>query len=182
MIRGVQYSLPFAAVGVAALAATGSMIWLRFDLEARIAGQRRRASIAEASLSSQIAAKSMYERECLETLHSQVSRFRERLGTDGTWERAVGQFGSGWNAELGARDDRSGYSIQYGTLRLISPTLADWPRIIGAVRDSEAIPGVGIAEIEMKASGSRGQRTLDLVRILLAIKTRRAEKTRAISQ
>jgi hypothetical protein len=177
MIRGVQYSMPLAGAGVAALAAATVMAWLRFDLNAEIVEQRSSASIAEASLSSQIAAKSIYERERLDALREQIGRFRMRLGTDGTWERVVRQFGPGWNAEMGVRDDRSGYSIQYGIFELVSPTVADWPRIVEAVRESEAVPGVGIAEFEMKASGGPGKRMLDLVRILVVVETRGAEKS-----
>ena len=177
MIRGVQYSLPLAAAGAAALVAVGSMMWLRLGLSSEIVEQRRLASVAETSLSSQIAAKSMYERERLEELREQIGRFRVRLGADGTWDSVVSRIGLGWYAEPGTRNERGTYSIQYGTLKLMSPTVADWPRVIEAVGESEAIPGVGIAEIEIKASGVRGQRTLELVRILVAVQTRHAEKT-----
>lgn len=177
MIRGVQYSSPLAALAALALVSTVAMSWLRLDLNAEIVEQRRGASIAEASLSRQIAAKSTFEREHLEALREQVGRFQVQLGTDGTWERVVRQFGPGWNAKLGAREDRSGYSIQYGTFELMSPSVADWPRIIEAVKDSEAIPGAGIAEFQMKASGGPGKRTLDLVRILVAFQTRCAENS-----
>ncbi len=182
MIRGFQYSLSLATLGGAALVAMSAMTWLHFQLNAENHEQRQRATIAEANLSAQIAAKSMYERENLEALRERVGQLKIRLGTDGTWERVVGQFGPGWNSQLGTKDERGIYSIQYGTLEMVSPSPSDWPRIVEAVKASEAIPGVGIAELEMRASGGLGKRTLDVVRILVAVQTRAADKFRTNSQ
>jgi hypothetical protein len=173
MIRGIQYSRPLVAAGAVAVVASCTMIWLSLELNAKISEQRRRASSLEASLSGQIAAKSVYESEDLDALRDKVGRFRVRLGSEGTWERLVRQFGDGWTAESGPKDDKNGYCIQYGTFKLLSPAVADWPKIIEAVKDSEAIPGVGVAEIEMKSSGGHDRRSLDLVRILVAVQTSR---------
>jgi hypothetical protein len=179
VIRGIQYSRPLAAASIAAAVALCAMIGLHLELKAGILERRRRASVVEATLLSQINAKSMYGAESLEELRDKVGQFRVQLGSQGTWERLVGQLGEGWTAESGPMDNKGDYSIRFGTFRLISPSVLDWPKIVEAVKESEAIPGVGIAEFEMKASGDRDRRSLDLVRFLVAVQTSRNGKNAA---
>jgi hypothetical protein len=164
---------------VASVIAACAMSWRHLDLKANIAQQRRLAAVAEAKLTSEITAKSMYEGESLDALREQVGRSRVQLGDPGTWGRLVRQFGDGWTAESGPTEDRGGYVIRYGTVRLLAPSVTDWPRIVEAVKDSEAMRGVGIAEFEMRASGDRDRRSLDLVRILVAVQSSRTESTTA---
>lgn len=173
MIRGVQYSKPLAAGAAAVAIASSMLIWQHHELGAKISEQRRNAAIAESNLESEVAAKSMYESEYLNALRDQMSRSRVQLGDEGTWGRLVRRLGDRWSAEPGQMDGKGGQSIRYGTMRLLLPTVTDWAKIVEAVTNSEEIPGVGIAELEMKTSGSRDRRTLDLVRILIAIQTRR---------
>jgi hypothetical protein len=173
MIRGVQYSKPLAAGGAAAVIAASMLIWQHHELSANISEQRRRAEVAESNLESEVAAKSMYESEYLDALRDQMRRSRVQLGDEGTWGRLVRRLGDRWSAEPGQTDEKGGQSTRYGTMRLLSPTVTDWEKIVEAVTNSEETPGVGIAELEMKTSGSRDHRTLDLVRILVAIQTSR---------
>jgi hypothetical protein len=179
MIKGVQYSKALAGGAAASVIAACAMSWRHLELGASIARQRQRAAVAEAKLTSEIAARSMYEGESLEALRDQVGRSRIRLGDAGTWGRLVGQLGDGWAADSGATEDKAGYVIRYGTIRLLAPSIADWPRIVGAVKDSEAMRGVGIAEFEMRTSGDHDRRSLDLVRILVAVHSSRTESTPA---
>jgi hypothetical protein len=60
-------------------------------------------------------------------------------------------------------------------MRLKSPSPADWPAIVEAVRVSEGLPGVGVAEFDMKTSGTRERRTVDSVAILVVVQSRRAD-------
>jgi hypothetical protein len=172
MIRGVSFSRVLAAAGSAAIVAACATLWLRLEVNSEDLEHRRLASGLEASLSAQISAKAVYDDARLEAMRSRVGRFRLQLGTNDTWDRLVRGFGEGWKAEVGPRDERNGFSIQYGVFRLKSPALADWPEIVERLKDSEALPGVGIVEFEMKTSGSREQRSLDMVRILVAVQTR----------
>jgi hypothetical protein len=173
MIRGVQYSRPAAIGAAAAAVAVGAVTWQHHALGARILEQRARAAAVEERLNGEIAANSMYESDRLTALRDQVGRSRIRLGDAATWGRIAGRFGEGWTLETGAIDEKGDHSIQYGTIRLPSPSVADWPKIVEAVTDLEAIPGVGIAEFEMTSSGGRDRRSMDLVRILVAVHTRR---------
>ena len=63
--------------------------------------------------------------------------------------------------------------MQFGTFRLISPVLADWPEIVETLGDSEALPGVGITGIEMRTSGGVERRSLDLVTVRVAVQMSR---------
>jgi hypothetical protein len=174
MIRGIRYRRSLAIFGAAAVIAACASYRLRITLNAQIAERRLRASAQEASISRQIAEKIMYDDGRLRELRERVSRFRVTLGGEGTWDSLVRRLGNGWSAESGPMEDRGGYSVQYGTIKLLSHTVSEWPRIVEAVRDTEAMPGVGVAELEMKASGDRERRSLDLVRILVAVQTSRA--------
>lgn len=182
MIRGIEYSKPLAAACATAIIASCTMAWLRVGLNAKISEQRRRASTLESNLTGQMEAKSEYDDENLNALRERVGRLRTQLGPDGTWERVAGQFGDGWKSEPGPSDDKNGYSVRYGTFKLLSPAVTDWAKIVEAVRNSEAIPGVAIAEFEMKTSGGRDRRSLDLVRILVAVRTSRSAPYPAIAQ
>jgi hypothetical protein len=173
MIRGVAYSRPFAAAATAALIAAGAMFWIRLATHAKLSELRLHAANSERDLATRIGALSAYESDNVDALRRQVGLFRVRLGTDGTWDRLVRRLGGGWSAESGLREDKSGYSLQPGTFRLLSHAVGEWPDIVEAVKDLEAIPGVGIAEIEMKTSGSGDRRSLDTARILVLIQASR---------
>jgi hypothetical protein len=158
----------------AAMIAACAMTWRHHGLAARISEERSRAATVEANLNAEIAANSMYDSTSLTALRDRVGRSRIRLGDEATWGRLAGRFGEGWTVEAGAADEKGEHSIQYGTIRLQSPSVADWPKIVEAVADLEAMPGVGIAELEMTSSGGRDRRSLDLVRILVAVHTKRS--------
>jgi hypothetical protein len=61
-----------------------------------------------------------------------------------------------------------------------SPATTDWPDIVDAVKDLEDCPGVRIIEFEMKTSGDRERRSVDLVKIVVAIQTLRSAAIPAI--
>ncbi len=175
MIRGISYSKPLVAAALVAFSLGGMLSLLRLTAGARLSEQRREAASDEQALRRQIAGLSAYENENLETLRRRVSRFRGRLGTDGTWETIVQRLGSGWVAESGPREDRSGFFIQPGTLTLVAHAVEEWPGIVDAVRDIEAVSGAAISRFEMKASGSGSQRSLDKAMIQVEIQASRAE-------
>ena len=173
MIRGLVFSRVLAAASSAAIAAACAMFWTLAELQSKNSEHQRRASGIEAGLSAQIAAKSEFERDRLEALRIRVGLFRVHLGTANTWDRLVKRFGAGWTIEAGPSEDRNGCSVQYGVFSLKSPELSDWPGIIEILKDSEGLPGVGIVEFEMKTSGNLERRSLDLVRIHVAVQTGR---------
>jgi hypothetical protein len=175
MIRGISYSKPIAAAAMGALALGGVLFLLRTSASARLSEQRREAAEAEGKIRRQIAGLSAYESGNLEDLHRRISRFRERLGTDGTWESLVRRLGSGWVAESGARDDRKGYFLQAGTLSLVAHTVEEWPVIVDAVRVIEAVPGVAVSGFEMRASGSGERRSLDKATVQVEIQASSTE-------
>jgi len=180
MIDGVAYSKKRAAVSATGLCAAFAMAWLLHHTGGESREQLRRTADLERNMAGQIAALSDCEGQSLDALRAQVGRFRVQLGPEGAWGRVVRQFGKGWTADAGARDDRDGYSVQAGTFRLLSPATSDWPRIIEAVKASEQLPGVGIVGFEMKTSGDREHRSVSLVKVELAVQTLRSAPAPAI--
>jgi len=174
MTRGLIFSKALAAAAAAALIAASATYWVRAAAKTDLVAQRRQAATAERELRTRVDAMAAYESENLDSLRRQVGRFRTHLGTESTWDGLVRALGSGWSAEIGPRDDRGAYSIQLGTLTLVSHAVGEWPGIVDALGQLEAMPGVGIAEFEMKTSGSSDSRTLDTARMGVVIQTTRA--------
>jgi hypothetical protein len=165
MTRGVAYSKPLAVAAMIALGAAGTMLWARLATEAGLSKLRRDSAADKRALQTRIAAMSDCETENVDSLRREVSRFRVNLAAFGTWESLA--------SSLGPKEERNGYSIQLGTLRLLSHAVGEWPEIVSTVGRLEALPGVGIAELEMKTSGTGDRRSLETTRILVVIQASR---------
>jgi hypothetical protein len=172
MIRGVTYSDRLLALCIAAVGAVCAMAWLRQHLEGDWLEQRRRAADLEGVLSRQVTAMSDCDDSHLNALRALVDRFRGQLGTEDPWGRLVLLFGKDWTAEPGPRDQGAGYLTQIGTFVMLAPSVSDWPGIVDAVRSAEQLPGVGIAGLEMRSTGDRDHRSLETVKIVVAIRSR----------
>jgi len=173
MTRGLVFSKALASASSAAVAVACAALWLHAHLGSAISERQRLAADVGSGLAAQIAAKSDFEGARLDALRDRVRRTRLLLGAEDTWDRLVRRFGGRWTVESGPRDERSGSSVQFGTFRLISPVLADWPEIVETLGDSEALPGVGITGIEMRTSGGVERRSLDLVTVRVAVQMSR---------
>jgi hypothetical protein len=127
---------------------------------------------AEAQLAATIAGMRAFSDLELATLRARVTRFRNGLGSPDSWSRAVRLFGAAWNSEAGQRTEKAAYSLQPGVFYLAKPAIADWPSVVEAVGAAEGLPGVEVVAVEMKSSGDRERRTLDLVKVAVAIHAR----------
>jgi hypothetical protein len=170
---GITYSKPMAGTAIASLLAALAMAWAYSGLKSDAEGRRRRVSEQDASLASQLAERAPYENSNLEALRAEVGRFKIQLGREGTWDTLAAMVGERWTAEPGQHEDKEGYSIRYGSLSLLAPETGDWPTIVDVVRKCEATPGVEVSGIEIKTSGSRERRSMDLVRLAVAVETNR---------
>jgi hypothetical protein len=172
--RGVAFSRPLLVAALAGVGAAAAMAALHRHLVGEADERRRDGEQAQAALASAIAG--MYD--CgdpdLAALRARVARFRGGLGSEDSWARLARQFGARWNAEEGVSDAKAGYSIQPGVFFLASPAPSDWPTILETVGAAESQPGVEIVAIEMKSSGDKERRSLDLVKIAVAIHARLA--------
>jgi len=175
MIKGVKYSKRLSVASAACVGAACAMALLHQHVASKRFEHTRRAADLAGALSKQIASKSDFEDSNLNALRARVNRFRGQLGPEDAWERLVRQFGEGWTAEVGPRVSKGGYSFQNGSFVLPSPMASDWPRIVEAIKAAEHLPGVGIAKIEMKTSGKLEPRSIDIVRIVVAIHSRRID-------
>jgi hypothetical protein len=182
MNRGFAFSRSLATACSAAVAAACAALCIHARIGSLILDRQRGAAQWEASLTAQIASRSEFEGDRLESLRGRVRRARLQLGSEDTWDRVVRRFGERWSVEAGPRDDRDGCSIQSGTFRLKSPALADWPGIVDAIGDSEALPGVGVEDLDMKTSGGLERRSLDSVTIRVSVQTRRTDASLARSR
>jgi hypothetical protein len=174
VIRGVAFknwraTACVAAVGSALLAALihHHVARLRSEVLAQLADRER-------DLTRQVAERSGFEQADLDALRARVGKFRIQLGPVDSWERLARQFGKAWMAENGTRDDRDGYSVQDGTFQLQSPATTDWPEIVSAVKAAEDLPGVRIIGFEMRTSGDHERRSVDIVKVVVAIQTLRS--------
>lgn len=172
MTRGVAYSRHALALGSAGLGVAWAMVLVHHLVAAVRTEHWRRAAELEGSLTKQVAARSDYEDSKLDAQRARVGSFRSRLAPGNTWDSLVRLFGKGWTAEPGPSDVREGFSLQAGTFILVSPAASDWPQIVEAVEAAEQRTGVGIASFEMKSSGNAERRTVDLVKIVVAIHAR----------
>lgn len=172
MIRGIAYSRLSCALCVTGVGTACLMALVHRHLTGECTNRRCNSADLESSLSSQIASKKGCGESDLDELRKRVERFRGQLGPDDAWMRLVHQFGRRWKVEAGPKEDKDGYSIQIGTFLLTSPTVADWPEIIEAVGAAEQLPGVGIAGIQMRSTGSRKSRSVEIVRVLVDIHAR----------
>jgi hypothetical protein len=173
MKRGISYTKSFAIASATATLASCAVLWMHASINARILEQRRSALEIDSRVSAQIAAKSEFNGERLKDLRAKVNNIRIHLGAEGTWERITREIEKTWIIEGGLIDERGGYSIQYRNLKLRRPLVADWPNVVQTVKDLEALPGVSVAELEIRTSGGRDGRSMDLVRIQLALQKRR---------
>jgi hypothetical protein len=137
------------------------------DAFVRIEHQKR-------ELARLVVEKSGCEQSDLDALQVRVRRNRILLGPADSWDQLVRLFGKRWKSEAGSRDDREGYSIQVGTFRLQAPTIWDWPHVIDSVSASENLPGIGVIGFEMKTSGDRERRSVDLVKVVVIIQSLRS--------
>ena len=135
---------------------------------------RRIAALLQSDLSGRIAAQSGCGDRDLQALREQVGLFRRHLGQEGSWGRIVQLLGKRWTVEGRETEEGKGYSTESGAFRMLSPAVADWPGIVEAVGSLETMPGAGIIEFRMKSSGSRELRSLDTVKIVVSVRTRRA--------
>jgi len=172
--RGLSFSRGVAASAALALAAAAAMFGLKSAVGSRALEARRIAALLQSDLSGRIAAQSGCGDRDLQALREQVGLFRRHLGQEGSWGRIVQLLGKRWTVEGRETEEGKGYSTESGAFRMLSPAVADWPGIVEAVGSLETMPGAGIIEFRMKSSGSRELRSLDTVKIVVSVRTRRA--------
>lgn len=171
MIRGVSYSCSRAvacAVAGCALAAAGA---LRHHTAGVLSARIRHDSALEAALGARIAGLGPCEASDLEELRGRVRGIRSQLGAPDTWERLARLLGGAWAAGPLKRDDRDGYSNGAGSVSLRQPSISDWPAIVDAMRVIETVPGARVVGFEMRTSGDRERRVVDLVSVAVSTQT-----------
>lgn len=172
MKRGFVFSKPLLAGALVALGLASATFVLHRGLARRESARHLADEEAEAKLAAAIAGLRPFGDPDLASLRTRVTRFRNGLGAPDTWARAVRLFGSSWNAEPGSRMEKAAYSIQPGAFYLAKPSVADWPSIIDAVGSAEGLLGVEVVAVEMRSSGDRERRALDLVKVAVAVHSR----------
>jgi hypothetical protein len=172
MIKGFAFAKNRAVLAMASVVAAAAAMLIRAELARRISREVAEGQIKEQQMIGQVRAESEFDGTHLDGLREKVSQFRGRLGDESTWGRLVGRLGATWSLEAVTRAQRIGYSVQFGTFRMKTPTISDWQAILETVRFVEGLPGVGIVEFEMKAVGDGVQRSLGLVSMVVVLHSR----------
>jgi hypothetical protein len=169
MKRGVVFSKAAAAAALCGLGMAGAAEAAHRHLASQAGEALRSNQAAETALASAIGGLAAFGDSERASLRARVDRFRDGLGGGDSWSRLSRQFGERWAAEARPRERKSAYSIQTGSFYLNKPSLGDWPSIVDAVGAAEVLPGVEILAVEMRSSGDRDRRSLDLVKVAVAI-------------
>ncbi len=172
MNRGFTCSRDSALLASAAAAAAAGALLLWAHLGSTLAAHLGRSASVEGDLLGRIAARSDYTSERLASLRAEVGRLRSHLGDAGAWESVGRVFGVRWRSEAGPWVKTGDLATRTGSFSMISPTVADWAKILETIGKLEAIPGAGVVEFQMKAGGGREQGSLDTVRVLVSVRAR----------
>jgi hypothetical protein len=172
MIRGIAFNRKKGALAAASIAAAAVSLVIRAEVARAVSRESAVGRYQCQQMVGQVQAESEFDAAHLNGLREKVSRFRGRLGDESTWGRLVGKLGPDWSLDAVTRADRVGYSVEFGTFRMKTPTVSDWQAILETVRFVEGLPGVGIGEFEMKAIGDGVQRSLSLVSMVVVVHSR----------
>lgn len=176
MIRGVSCSNSRVAVCACALGSLAFACAARHHFASLWDARLRQAAASEGFLVESISGLGGCEAADLEALRRRVSGMRTKLGEPDAWKHLEERLGKGWRREPGTREERDGYSVFSGSLVLSSPTTADWPRILDAVKAIGEVPGAGIVGFEMATSGGKERRNVDVARVFVTTQTRKTPK------
>ena len=173
MIRGCSYRKSRAFVCAAAALAFGAACMLRRHTAGGLSARMAQNADREATLRGRMAALGPCDLKDVEELRTKVSGMRSRLGAADTWDRLIRSLGAAWEAGPLERKEKEGYAVCAGTLRLRQPSTSDWAAIIDAVRAIEAVPGASVSGFEMRTSGDRVRRAVDVVSVAVSTETER---------
>jgi hypothetical protein len=171
MIRGFSFRRSRAAACAAAACVLAAALALRRHTAGELSELRSRDDAREAALCSRIAGLGPCDAADLEALRARVRGMRGRLGPPDAWDRLLRLLGGGWESGTVRRDERAGYAVATGTLTLRRPSTSDWPAIVDAVRAIEEAPGAAVTGFEMRTSGDRGRRVVDVVSVGVSAET-----------
>jgi len=171
MIRGCTCRRSRAAACVLAACAFAAAFAVRRHTAGELSELLRQGSAREADLRARIAGLGPCEAADLEELRARVRGMRSRLGAPDTWDRVIRLLGGAWACGPLRLDERDGYAVGTGSVTLRQPTVADWPAIVDAVRAIEGVQGARVCGFEMRTSGDRERRAVDLVSIAVSTQT-----------
>jgi hypothetical protein len=175
MKEGYEYSKRVAVVAALAVCSAASMYCICKEIEGRCLGRLNSLGRAEIKLEQEIAAMSGVGDSELTALRSTIGRLRVSLDSGDAGDLILRRLGDSWSVEPGPKEDRNGFSLQTSTLRMRSPTPADWQNIVDIIGALERLPGVGIASFEMSTMGDTGRRNIKKMRLGLEIRSRSAD-------
>jgi hypothetical protein len=160
------------ASGVAVLALLVTLS-LHMKIFKAIGLRRGHDKALEDAVLTEIATKDCFSGEKRRALEAEVSQFRRSLGDAEAWARLSAEFDKDWSRKIGNKDDGGEYIIQNYTLTKDSPKPAEWPSILRAVKRTESIQGVSIAEFKMKVSDGPQPHPADFVSIEVEVRSRK---------
>ena len=164
-----------AALSVVAICTTGLIGWIRGSLAHERIAWVAAAKGSEEELARQIVTLSAFSDAELAAFRSKAKKYRSHLGPESTWNELGKKVGGAWSIESGAKVENSGSTIERGILVRSSPTVADWQDAVDTVGSLELMPGVTVLRFEMRTSGDLEHRSVDLLKIEVESRIRRAQ-------
>ncbi len=172
MIKSATYSKRMAAVCLVGLGAAASISCLSRHITSTRNHQLRSLLVSEGELSRQIAALSEFGDANLASLRSTVVRLRLPVGAKDQSETLVKGFGDSWTHESGGAETKDGISLKTDIFKKLSPEPSDWWKTVETLRSLEEVPGITIVSFEMRTSGDRNHRSVDILRVMVESRTR----------
>jgi hypothetical protein len=173
MIQGIVYSKALAlGAGVALLAAVSAAGW---HLQAAAAAAEERGSDVRQAreLRQSIARKAEFDDAHLEAARVRAAGHPVPLAAEGAWQEWTAALGPGWQVSVPEVRIHPACVVRLATARLVAPSVGDWPKVVAAVGEIERRPGFGVLEVELASGGDHHHRTMDTVRLVVAMGARR---------
>jgi hypothetical protein len=162
-----------SAVFALAICAVAFVLLVRRSLALDRIAWLAAANSSSDALTRQVTALSDFGDADLVALRSKSNAYQSRLGSEGIWSELEKNYGGSWSIESGAKHENGGSLNQTGILTKISPTVGDWQTAVDTLGTLEHLPGVAIARFEMKTSGDLEHRSVDMLKIVIAINAHR---------
>jgi hypothetical protein len=169
MRRGVVFARRWVLIAVVAwAAAAGATFWLVRSSAA--ATSERAAQFRSADeLARAIARKGNFDQAHLDEARKLARLHPVPLAAVGSWRGWTEALGTGWQIAPPVVRQHAAYAVRVATVRLVAPTVGDWPRLLGAVRDTESRPGFAVLEVELQSEGDHQHRSMQTMRLVVGM-------------
>ena len=164
MYRGTEYekrdAVAVVIVGILAVITFGAWRMTAADAVKQQQVNTRQVKLNQAAVGELM----QYDEASVESARTRVNAWKERLLAREDWQKRITDAAGDWVYQPGSSRQLNGFLERRGTFRLLSSSIADWPKVVKAVEELEAHPSIAISRVEMRTTGDKARRSFDLVR------------------